>query len=74
MPQFFALRKTYNFTSINYGLIMWRRWFFCPTKNQTVISHDVEMSIPYRVHAEISQESDIWGIADRDRKNFARTV
>ena len=37
-------------------------------------THDVEMSIPYCIHAEISQKSDIRSIADRDRKNFARTV
>ena len=47
--------------------IIWTKINSC----NTIEAHDVEMSIPYRIHAEISQESDLWSIADRDRQNPA---
>ena len=38
---------------------------------RTINAHDEEMSIPYCIHAEISQKSDMRSIADRDRENPA---
>ena len=34
----------------------------------------MEMSIPYCVHAEISQKSDLWGIACGNRKDIKRIM